>query len=174
MNNMKRNKRLTGVAMVEFAIILPLLLMILYGVTELGRALYQQNILHKGLVAGARYMARAHDIVDVDPVAESCTAAGNYTTVEDNAKNLIVCRQKDDTDNNYCVSSGASPIVPNLTTSDITIELLVNDDEIFGCKIRIEADVQFDSLLLPVTYGENTASSFFNIHAEIEERYIGL
>ena len=48
MNNIRRTnfiKSRSGTAMVEFAIILPLLLLLLFGITELGRALYQQNVL---------------------------------------------------------------------------------------------------------------------------------
>ena len=43
-----------GVAMVEFAIVLPLLILILFGTTEIGRALYQQNALYKAVSTGSR------------------------------------------------------------------------------------------------------------------------
>jgi Flp pilus assembly protein TadG len=46
-----------GIAMVEFAIVLPLLLMVLFGVTEIGRAMVRYNTLTKAVQVGARYAA---------------------------------------------------------------------------------------------------------------------
>lgn len=46
-----------GVAMVEFMIVLPVILLITFGVTELGRAIIQYNTLTKALEGGARHAA---------------------------------------------------------------------------------------------------------------------
>lgn len=46
-----------GVAIVEFALVLPLLLLLTFITTELGRAIYQYNILTKSVRDGARYLS---------------------------------------------------------------------------------------------------------------------
>lgn len=50
-------KRQLGVAMVELAIILPLLLAICFGITEFGRAIYTYNTLAKSARDAARYLS---------------------------------------------------------------------------------------------------------------------
>ena len=52
---MKRNQ--DGVALVEFALILPLLLLLTFTTTEFGRALYQYNTLAKSVRDAARYLS---------------------------------------------------------------------------------------------------------------------
>ena len=47
-----------GNAVVEFALVLPLLLLLLAGITEIGRAYYQANAVEKGLRAGALFAGR--------------------------------------------------------------------------------------------------------------------
>ena len=47
-----------GNAVVEFALLLPLLLLLLTGITEIGRAYYQANAVEKGLRAGALFAGR--------------------------------------------------------------------------------------------------------------------
>ncbi len=47
-----------GNAVVEFALVLPLLLLLLTGITEIGRAYYQANAVEKGLRAGALFVGR--------------------------------------------------------------------------------------------------------------------
>ncbi len=55
---MKPAKDRRGNAVLEFALVTPLLLLILVGLTEIGRAYYQANAVEKGLRAGALYAAR--------------------------------------------------------------------------------------------------------------------
>ena len=47
-----------GNAVVEFALVLPLLLLLFTGITEIGRAYYQANAVEKGLRAGALFAGR--------------------------------------------------------------------------------------------------------------------
>ncbi len=47
-----------GNAVVELALVLPLLLLLLAGMTEIGRAYYQANAVEKGLRAGALFAGR--------------------------------------------------------------------------------------------------------------------
>jgi hypothetical protein len=54
---MKKPIQQKGVAAVEFAILLPLLLLIVFGITEFGRALYAYNTLVKATRDAARYYA---------------------------------------------------------------------------------------------------------------------
>ena len=51
-----KNKQ-TGVALVEFALVLPLLLILTFIVTEYSRALYQYNTLTKSVRDAARYLS---------------------------------------------------------------------------------------------------------------------
>ena len=48
-----------GNAAVEFALVLPVLLLMFVGLTEVGRAYYQADAIEKGLRAGALYAARS-------------------------------------------------------------------------------------------------------------------
>jgi Flp pilus assembly protein TadG len=53
---MNYNKQ-SGVAIVEFALVLPLLLLLTFITTEFGRALYQYNTLTKSVRDAARYLS---------------------------------------------------------------------------------------------------------------------
>ena len=51
------NNKQTGVAIVEFALVLPFLLLLTFIVTEYSRALYQYNTLAKSVRDAARYLS---------------------------------------------------------------------------------------------------------------------
>lgn len=53
----RKHLRQRGIAMVEFAIVLPVLLTVLFAVTEIGRAMVRYNTLTKSVQDGARYAA---------------------------------------------------------------------------------------------------------------------
>ena len=86
-------KRQQGTAMVEFALMLPMLLILIFTVTELGRAFYQYNVLTKSVREAARYLSVRAAGVDVDK-----------------AKNIIVYGKP---------SGGSSPVVPGLSLSNV-------------------------------------------------------
>ena len=65
----------SGVALVEFALVLPLLLILTFITTEYGRALYQYNTLAKSVRDAARYLS---------------TQNPGDTTKYPKAKNLVV------------------------------------------------------------------------------------
>ena len=46
-----------GVAMVEFVVVLPVILLLMFGITELGRVIMRYNTLTKSLQDGARHAA---------------------------------------------------------------------------------------------------------------------
>jgi Flp pilus assembly protein TadG len=46
-----------GVAAVEFAILVPLMILMVFGITEFGRAFYQYNTLTKSVRDGVRYLS---------------------------------------------------------------------------------------------------------------------
>lgn len=51
------NKRQTGAAAVEFALVLPFLLLLTFITTEFGRAIWEYNILAKSVRDAARYLS---------------------------------------------------------------------------------------------------------------------
>jgi hypothetical protein len=94
-NDMKPNPSQSGVALVEFALVLPVLLMLAFMTTELSRALYQYNILTKSVRDAARYL--------------SMQTPGD-TTKYGTAKNLVV----------YGNPAGSgNPIAIGLSTSQV-------------------------------------------------------
>lgn len=92
-------KKQNGVALVEFALILPLLLILTFITTEFGRALYQYNTIAKSLRDASRYLSvQDPSIVTTDPAKITI------------AKNLVV----------YGNPSGTgSPLALGLSTSHV-------------------------------------------------------
>jgi Flp pilus assembly protein TadG len=97
-----RSEQEKGAELLEFAFVLPLLLLICLGTIEFGRAYYTYNILAKALRDGARYAATS-----------TTTSTG---TLDSNAitktKNLVV----------YGNVAGSGPkIIPDLQTSQVNV-----------------------------------------------------
>ena len=86
-----------GVAAVEFALVASLLLLLLAGVSEFGRAMYQYNNLVKGVGSATRYLSHY--------------APGDAAAIS-NARNLVVYGQ---------LSASSSPVVAGLTTARVSI-----------------------------------------------------
>jgi Flp pilus assembly protein TadG len=70
----RSTRRQRGLAAVEFAIVAPVLLLLMFAVAEFGRALYQYNTLSKAVRDGARYYS-THAFVGTttieDPAAKT-------------------------------------------------------------------------------------------------------
>jgi len=95
-----------GVAMVEFAIALPLLLLLLLAIAEFGRMLYQYNNLLQANRDAVRFLAsKAWDgnlgQIEIDPVLEAWT------------KNIAVY--------GVPVPQNGNQVVPGLTTGNVTV-----------------------------------------------------
>jgi Flp pilus assembly protein TadG len=91
---MKARRSQKGVAVVEFALLLPTLLLLIYIVTELGRAVMQYNTVAKSVRDASRYLS---------------IQLQNTKLTE--AKNLVV----------YGNTSGTgSPLAPGLSTSNVS------------------------------------------------------
>lgn len=69
-------KRERGIATTEFALALPMLLMLMLPILEFGRAYYQYNVLAKSVRQAARYLSVRSPGVDVDK-ARNIVVYGN-------------------------------------------------------------------------------------------------
>lgn len=87
-------KHQSGVALVEFALILPVLLVLTFTVIELGRAVYQYNTITKSVRDGVRYL--------------SMQTPGTGMA---EARNLIVYGKPS--------ATGGTPLVTGLSTSQV-------------------------------------------------------
>lgn len=96
-----------GVAMVEFAIALPLLLLLLLGVAEFGRMLFHYNSVLQASRDASRYAA-------AEAWNKTLGSIELTTALETAIKNVAV----------YGVPSanaGFSPVVPDLTTAQVAV-----------------------------------------------------
>ena len=146
-------QRNRGAVLVEFAILTPILVLLAFGIAELGRVLYQQNTLTKSVASGARYLARSYDILDTDDCAAKPLWSSKFVP---EAKNLVVYGT---------FTAGSNPLVPNLESSDVVITYRQgsvsvggghhhdddsdddddddDDDDIKACIINVSATVLF-------------------------------
>lgn len=131
-----------GVALIEFALILPLLLMLIFITTEFGRAVYQYNTLTKSVRDAVRYL--------------SVQAPGTKLT---EARNLVVYGN---------VAGTGSPLVVGLALSNVptpTWQTAGTVPVINTVQIRITGYVfrplvtgAFRVLLTNLTYNDITAT----------------
>jgi len=74
----QRNRKHKGQSIVEFALVVPFLLLVVVGTIELGRAYFTYNTLSKAVREGARYVSgHLYDTANVWPLAQNMVVYGN-------------------------------------------------------------------------------------------------
>lgn len=107
---MKKQCAQRGVAAIELALIMIPMLIAAFGVTELGRALYQYNSLVKGTRDAVRYLAQ-QDLANAD--------SAELTTIRNRATALAVCGQLS--------CNGQQPLAPGLSETKVALCDYLND-----------------------------------------------
>src|SRR5258706_6684097 len=96
-----------GTQMIEFALLLPFLIVLFASAVEMGRMFYTYTTLQKSTEVGARYLSSA------------LATGGTYSASDTNtATNLVVCGTASNVANGC---SGLAPVANNLTASNVTI-----------------------------------------------------
>lgn len=156
---MKRNCQ-KGAAVVEFAIVVPLLLLLLFGMVEFSLLLYNKHIITNASREGARYAivvtsGARHSQEDVSKVVAYWAAKRLVTFGSDelDLNDVEVCSQEEGTSTWVC---------PNNTSSN------------FGDKVRVRVRYRYDFLLLPdipILGSDNDLPGFLNISGETVMNY---
>lgn len=156
---------------IEFAFVVILLVMLVFGITEIGRALYQLNTMAKAATAGARYMARAHGAVYIDPEAEDpdCEkVSGTWDDAVEKARNIVLYGSE---------VEGTETLLPDMTVENDDIELKNVSDVVptptlplTGCVIRLTVKANYLSLF---SGGGIIPLDDIEMSESVEERYIG-
>lgn len=102
---MRRHKQ-QGIAAVELALIMGPMLILCFGITEVGRALYHYNGLVKATRGAVRYLAVQS--LASPPLGETAQ------NIRDRARSLAVCGAQ------VC-SLNAVPLVPGLTLAQVSV-----------------------------------------------------
>lgn len=162
-------KRSRGAVAVEFAIIVPLLVLLVFGITELGRALYQLNTLTKATTSGARFLARTDQALVLDKANHTCSDGSAWTANNLlRAENLVLYGNED---------GNGDMLLPAMSVSfDYRHETLTGENsvETEGCVIIAESEAVFTSVfgdegpIIPFTDIDS-----FTMQQTVEERYIG-
>lgn len=95
---MHTTRKESGAVAVEMALLLPMLVLLLFGVTEFGRAIYQYNALAKAVRDSARYLSQ---FAPGDPVRSL------------EARSMVLCGATD--------CSGKPPLVPGMSISYVRV-----------------------------------------------------
>jgi len=150
--NTKLLLRQQGVAIIELALVLPLLTLLLFGFIEVGRALYQQNTLTKAISIGARFISRAPSAV-----TPSCQPGATWLQAVDQARALIAYP-----------GAGDQLLLSGLDNGDALVFSVSPAGAV--CVIRIEAGLAYAAIAGIIPMLNNGG---FELHATAEERYIG-
>ena len=114
-------RRDSGGAIVEMAIVFPILLLLFVGTAEVGRLFYTYTTLAKATKLGARYLSNKKELT-------SGTQAERDALVL-KAQSLVVC--------GYEVCTGRTPIVTGLTTANIAVTLPDTTQPITSVRVQI-------------------------------------
>lgn len=118
-----------GLAAIEFALVLPTLLILAFGVIDFGRVLFQYDTLTKSTRDATRYLASV-----VRPPAAAFATDANYTTAANsavnNAKKLALCGS--------IAACNGNTLVNGLTASNIFIDYPASTGAITYVRIRVQ------------------------------------
>ncbi len=148
-NSLLRDRR--GVSAIEFALVAPVLILLLIGVTEVGRLIVQADAVDKALRSGAMFAARSELPLD----------AATETAVE----NLVKTGTSDGT---------GALLVPGWADADASLLIEPFTVDVNGQSvdvIRLTASVPFDALMpeLLATFGMDD----LRIETSHEQTYLG-
>jgi hypothetical protein len=134
----KRRKQ-SGMAMVEIVIVTPLLLLLVLGVSELGKAFVQQNTLNKSVRDAARQVA------GLALLGTTGTVLLTPDLIAD-ARNLVVYGN---------VDGVGSPRLPALSVGQVSVSGAGND------LVMVQANYAYIPIISPVleTFGMGTGPS---------------
>jgi Flp pilus assembly protein TadG len=152
------HNRQTGAALVEFAIVAPLLLLLLLGIVEFSYAFFHLNILNKSVQDAALYFsewARCSSASNCSPnIAINVSSSGVYYI---NAQNLVKTGNTSACDDDNSDSSTNTPLLSplcsyylsvNITSPDanhIQVRATYQHNFITGSAFRNVANVMFGS-----------------------------
>lgn len=107
MRRAKLGSRCEGIAIIEFTICVPVLLLLLFATAEVGRMLFQYNTLTKSVRDGARFA------VTGAAVAGGSTRIVNLTpAVRDQTRNLVVTGT---------ANASSAALLPGFTTQGVSV-----------------------------------------------------
>jgi len=145
-------KKIQGYAIVEFIVVLPVLLLLLLSTAEVGRALYQYNILTQSARNSVRYYAQN--------VYLGSSRIPNPVS-EENAKKLAI----------YGSVRNTNSLIADSTVSDVTTILAENVDNSGNDYVTVTINYKFILLsgdplgAVLQLFGGTTFSPMFNISA---------
>lgn len=147
-----RIARQRGVAMVEFTIAVPVLLFLMLGVTELGRALIRFNALTKAVEAGARHAANYALLGTTQNVSLDAQLIGE-------TQNVVVFGNP---------AGIGQPILPGLVAGNVTVTAVSTSE------VRVDATYPyvplFGSGIPSFGTGANTGPLAFNMASAVTMR----
>lgn len=152
--------RSRGAAMVELAIVLPLLLVIFIGLAELGRALLLQHILVRHVETGARYLGRSYQTLNAD-----CSETPAWTAAASAAADLVVYGNE---------AGSGTALIGGMSAGDVSIPApTARAVPGYGnaCVVQVAANVAYPSLFgatIPLLGLPQP-----RLQAASEERYVG-
>lgn len=147
-----RRRQQTGTAMIEMAAVTPLLLLLMLGVSEIGKGLIQYNTLNKSVREAARQVTRT---------ALLGTTGTVFITPElvAEGQNLVVYGN---------IAGTGQPRLPALSTSHVSVS------DAGGNLVLIQARYPYAPLLGPVLktfgYGADIATGGFTLTASVMMR----
>jgi Flp pilus assembly protein TadG len=106
-----------GAALVEFAFLVPLLILIIFGIIEFGWAFYQQLDVRHGVREGARLAAVAADSTTAALKTETC---GRMDTKNNTTVRFEVPSQREDASANTNDIGGAAKVTVTRTVNQLT------------------------------------------------------
>ena len=144
----------SGVQILEFAFLLPFLLLMFAACVEMGRMFYTYTTLNKGTEVAARFLAS-------QPLS-----SGNFTSADlASAKNLVVCGK------NSC--TGEPSIVSGLSSTNITV---TNPGTAIGTRyLTVTVTYNYTPKIWNLSHlaGSGSLSLNFTFTPAITMRYVG-
>lgn len=135
----KKENSQKGAALVEFALVVPLLLLLLFGIVEFSLLVYNKHIITNASREGARYgilvtEGNRHSEAEIETVVFDWINNGGdnflvtFGTDTLTASDIVICSLEEDTTTWTC---------PNDTSSN------------FGDKLRVSISYDYDFLIVP-------------------------
>ena len=137
-----------GAAVVEFAVILPLLLVILFGIIEFGLIMYNKHIITNASREGARYGIVVQSVHAGESIPRRHNEAEIRTVVKQWIQNKLVTFGTDTLEDEDIVAGACKE-----KANDCTVVTNYNAGNLaaadFGDKLRVNISYNYDFLLLP-------------------------